>query len=132
MAVPGLWQVDGGAPRKLSPASIALESDLESWIEADPSLLEGGLTIVGRQLQTQAGPLDLLAVDGSGTLVVVEIKREALTRDAVTQALDYASCLNELSEEELDRKTEDYLRRKMGEQTKRLSEIRGRPKSHLK
>ncbi len=97
MAVPGLWQVDGSAPRKLAPASIALESELESWIEADPSLLEGGLTVVGRQLQTQAGPLDLLAVDGSGTLIVVEIKREALTRDAVTQALDYASCLNELS-----------------------------------
>lgn len=124
MGMPGLWQVDGGTPRKLTPVPIALESDLESWIEADPTLLEGGLAIVGRQLQTQAGPLDLLAVDGSGTLVVVEIKRDALTRDAITQALDYASCLNELTEEELDRKTEVYLRRRHGEQAKTLSEMR--------
>ena len=52
-----------------------------------------GLTLIGRQVPTDGGPLDLLGVDADGRLVVFELKKGTLTRDAVAQVLDYASDL---------------------------------------
>ena len=58
-----------------------------------PDLLMDGLTLIGRQVSTDGGPLDLLGIDADGRLVVFELKRGTLTRDAVAQVLDYASGL---------------------------------------
>jgi len=62
-----------------------------------PDLLFEELTLVGRQVETAGGPLDLLGVDEEGQLVVFELNRGTLTRDAVAQVIDYASYLAELS-----------------------------------
>jgi hypothetical protein len=59
------------------------------------------LRVVGRQVDTAGGPMDLLGVDGEGRLVVFELKRGALTREAVAQVIDYASHLAELQLDEL-------------------------------
>jgi hypothetical protein len=40
---------------------------------------------------TRSGPLDLLAIDESGDLVVIELKRDSLPREALAQAIDYAA-----------------------------------------
>ena len=64
-------------------------------------MLEAGLHLVGRQTPTAGGPLDLLGVDEDGRLVVFELKREKLTREAVTQCIDYASALNVATPEQL-------------------------------
>ncbi len=53
-----------------------------------------GVTLVGRQTPTDGGPLDLLGVDDKGRLVVFELKRGTLSRDAVAQVIDYASYLD--------------------------------------
>ncbi len=45
--------------------------------------------------------MDLLAVDRDGRLVVCELKRGNLARDAVTQILDYASALDAMTGSEL-------------------------------
>ena len=55
-----------------------------------------GLTLVGRQTPTEGGPLDLLGVDSDGRLAVFELKRGALSRDAVAQIIDYASDLDRM------------------------------------
>ena len=47
----------------------------------------------GDQTPTDGGPLDLLGVDEDGRLVVFELKRGTLSRDAVAQIIDYASDL---------------------------------------
>lgn len=65
--------------------------DLESWLESDPSIIRPGLRIIGRQVPTRSGPLDLLAIDRSGSVVVIELKRDRLPRDALAQAIDYAA-----------------------------------------
>jgi len=124
MAIPGLWQLTDDTPHRLIATPVALEAHLEAWIEREPALLEGGLQVVGKQLQTEAGPLDLLAVDPFGRLVVVEIKRAMVKRDAIAQALDYASCINTLTEADLDELTRPYLREKLGESALPLSQIR--------
>jgi hypothetical protein len=46
--------------------------------------------------------LDLLGVDEDGRLVIFELKKSTLTRDAISQILDYASFLSELSPADLN------------------------------
>lgn len=65
--------------------------DLESWLESDPSIIRPGLKIIGRQVLTRSGPLDLLAIDRTGSVVVIELKRDRLPREALAQAIDYAA-----------------------------------------
>lgn len=104
-----LWTVSDGKPIKLPQGEVGLEKDLEDWIEHDPSLLQSGLKIVGRQLRTECGPLDLLALDPQGRWAVIEIKRGELTRQTIAQVVDYASCLAEMPEPLLREKLEGYL-----------------------
>ena len=91
-------RASNGAIEELLPVdSLDLEQDLEEAIVTDPSLLEPELLLVARQLPTAGGPPDLLGVDTNGCLVIVELKRGALDRHSVTQVLDYASALQELT-----------------------------------
>ena len=93
-----LWSVAWGEG-KLSATAVErvdnaeTEQDLEELLVASPDLLMDGLTLIGRQVPTDGGPLDLLGVDADGRLVVFELKKGTLTRDAVAQVLDYASDL---------------------------------------
>ena len=93
-----LWSVDR-TEGKLSATAVEsvdntkTEQDLEELFVASPDLLMDGLTLIGRQVSTDGGPLDLLGIDADGRLVVFELKRGTLTRDAVAQVLDYASDL---------------------------------------
>jgi Holliday junction resolvase-like predicted endonuclease len=88
-----LWQVIGHQPKRLERGRIDLEKHLEDWIEEDPSLLQDGLTIVGRQVTLVGGTLDLLALDPQGRWVVIEVKRGWVRRKTIAQAVDYASCI---------------------------------------
>lgn len=65
--------------------------DLERWIMSDPSIVRTGLRVIGNQVRTDSGPLDILAIDESGDLVIIELKRDQLPREALAQAVDYAS-----------------------------------------
>jgi hypothetical protein len=91
------WEIREGKPvaveSKLSDGGRTEALDLESWIEADPSIVRPGIRLIGRQVMTSSGPLDLLGVDRSGDLVVIELKRDRLPREALAQAIDYASDL---------------------------------------
>jgi len=104
-----LWQVTEDGPKKLNRGGINLEQYLEEWIERDPSLLQGGLTIVGRQIGVEGGTLDLLALDPQGRWVVIEIKRGAIRRDTIAQALDYASSVATMPYDDLSDKVNTYL-----------------------
>ena len=77
------------------------EKLLEDTLVEHPEMLISGLTIVGRQTPTAGGPLDLLGIDSEGQLVVFELKRGTLTRDAITQVIDYASDLESMSDVDL-------------------------------
>lgn len=106
----GVWRIGEHGPQRVQPATVDFEAQLESWIERDPGLLEAGLRIVGRQVRTEAGPVDLLGVDPQGRWVVIELKRGRLYRDALAQALDYAACVAAMPEEEIRSVVNDYLR----------------------
>ena len=65
--------------------------DLEAWIAAEPPIRAPDLIVTGRQVMTRSVPLHLLAIDNSGNLVIVELKRDMLPRQALAQAIDYAT-----------------------------------------
>ena len=77
----GIWHIDDTGPKKAERSSIDLERQLEDWIERDPSLLESGLTFLGRQIPLEAGPLDLLRLlNGAGPVCFCPLFRPFLSR----------------------------------------------------
>ena len=102
-----LWRISGdgsGKPRAVPVDNIAetsTEELLEEVLTGSPDLLMTGLHLIARQSETPGGPLDLLGIDQDGRLVVFELKRGKLTRDAVAQAIDYGSYLSGLEPDDL-------------------------------
>lgn len=90
----GVWEVIN---EKLKPIDISLadagdmEKDLEKWIKEFPQVLGQDMLIIGEQTRTKSGPLDFLAIDKFGNLVIIELKRGNLPRDVLAQAIDYVS-----------------------------------------
>ncbi len=79
-----------------------MESQLESFIEADPSLLGEALLLVGRQVPTGFGGfIDLLAIDAEGVLHVLELKRDRTPREVVAQVIDYGSWVATLGHDDV-------------------------------
>lgn len=64
---------------------------LEKWIKTKTDILGKDILIIGEQIYTKSGPLDFLAIDNAGNLIIVELKRGKLARNVLTQAIDYAS-----------------------------------------
>ena len=97
-----IWAIDdsSAAVPLESKSQVDTESLLEETLVRNPDLLIPGLKLVGRQTPMEGGALDLLGVD-KGKLVVFELKRGALSREAVAQVIDYASSLEAMDPAEL-------------------------------
>ena len=89
------WQIVKGKLTVLNsslPESNRKEKeDLEQWIKSNPEILGDDIAVIGEQIETRSGPLDFLGIDNGGNIVVVELKRDHLPREALAQAIDYAS-----------------------------------------
>jgi hypothetical protein len=88
-----LWRV-GEEDRlaECAQASLNLEVRLEEWLARDISILSDELLVIGRQVETAFGGLiDLLCIDRTGDLVIVELKRDKTPREITAPTLDYAS-----------------------------------------
>jgi hypothetical protein len=97
-----LWVVENGSLVEINKSRVNLESQLEDWIFADPSILNLDALFIGRQVRTQyGGYIDLLGITREGDLVVIELKRDKTPRDVVAQCLDYASWVCDLGFDEI-------------------------------
>ena len=89
------WQILDGklhaSSSTLAEAGRTEPYDLEPWIESNPEVVGTGIAVIGRQVLTKSGPMDLLGIDRSGNPVIIELKRDRLPREALAQAVDYAS-----------------------------------------
>lgn len=110
-------------------ASSGTEEQLESWIKDCPNVLGDELLVIDRQRYIEnVGILDLLCLDRNGTIVLVELKRDRAPREAVAQALDYASWLSDASGDEIRSNAEKFLGGSLDE---KFSETFGRDLEEL-
>lgn len=114
-----IWEIKD---QKISPveetplAAQHQEDELEAWITRAPDILGDEFLVIDRQREIPGvGRLDLLCIDKTGKLTVVELKRDRSPREAVAQALDYASWLNDADPEEILDHTKEYLGRELPE-----------------
>jgi hypothetical protein len=99
--------------------------DLEKWIASRPEILGSDIAIIGRQVTTRSGPIDLFGIDRNGNTVIVELKRDKLPREALAQSIDYAANvaewdidrINEISLKYTGKNLEDLLSEEFDEKT---------------
>ena len=90
-----VWEIDN--EKGLIPIETSLfeqgksePNDLEEWICKNPNLISEDFIIIGRQVKViSGGEIDILGIDTSGDLVVVELKRDKVPRLALAQAVDF-------------------------------------------
>ena len=98
-----LWQVEENTPKSVERSQIDYEKHLEDWLRQDIDMVSPDLLVIGQQVNTAYGGfIDLLAIDSSGNLVVLELKKiEDVPREVVAQALDYATWVQYLGYEDV-------------------------------
>src|SRR5436190_711210 len=108
--MPALWSNDGAGWTLLEPSAFDGEASLHALVEDAPHVLplSGAprLAILGREVPLGSGYADLLAVETSGRLVLIEVKlaKNAEARRAVVaQVLAYAAFLHGMDREGLER-----------------------------
>ncbi len=72
-------------------AVLSMERDLNAALRQGIAQLEPGLSVAdgGRERSVRSGRIDILAEDGTGQPVVLELKAVTAPRDAVAQVLSY-------------------------------------------
>jgi hypothetical protein len=99
----------GGQWSPLKPAAYPAEAALHDLVQKAPQMLplagSPRLAVLGREVRLGTGSADLLAVESTGRLVVIEVKlaENAESRRAVVaQVLSYAGYLQGLDPEQLE------------------------------
>ena len=118
-----IFTVDGArtkeaVPTSLSALGIMETAHLEQWVVSHPEVLGGDVMIVATQYDrwssadgvTAKERLDILGLDTSGQLVVVELKRGTDARIHL-QAITYASLVAGFDKETLAQAHSEYLTR---------------------
>jgi len=82
---------------------VSSEEEIEIHLENHPELLDKDLYIIGRQVKTDSGKIiDLLGLDTTGNVIVIELKRHQTSRDVVSQILEYGVWAQEQNMETLN------------------------------
>lgn len=130
-----IFSIDGnsGVIENISEGELAdmgfLErQDLQEWIIEEPRILDENLLIITSEFanfEDTRDRLDILALDPTGKVVVVELKRDRADRTTDLQAIKYASYCSTLTAEDLqkeyrefhnDREGPDYSPEEVGEE----------------
>lgn len=104
---------DGKALSVPQSESDYTEDEIETLLQNNPLLVMGKpLLFIGRQVSTSSSKrMDLLAIDKSARLVVIELKRGVAPRDIIAQVLDYSSWLSQLPEREIEKIAKEYFQK---------------------
>lgn len=95
----GIWRI-GDKPEPLATIRLDSELLLEQQITRDITILNASWLLIGRQVYTDFGKyIDLLAIDASGSIIIIELKKNKTPRDVVAQTIDYAAWVEKLPSE---------------------------------
>ncbi len=92
---------------------------IQEWVRKHPDILGEDLLIVNMEFDRFEGSrdrLDLLALDRTGNLVVVELKRDSFAGHADLQSIRYAAMISTMTVEQLLERYVDYHRSTTGEE----------------
>jgi hypothetical protein len=107
----GIWKI-GDKPQTLTTVKLESESLLEEQITKDISILSDHWLLIGRQVYTDFGKyIDLLAIDATGSIIIIELKKHKTPRDVVAQTIDYAAWVENLSSEKFVQIYADFATR---------------------
>lgn len=105
-----IWEiVEGDKLKVITRSQLNLEERIEKWTEDDISLISDNILVIGRQVETPGGIIDLLCLDQNGDIVIIELKRDKTPREVTAQVLDYASCIKNLSFEDISNIAKNYF-----------------------
>ena len=107
-----VWQIINGTLHPIETSMVKekrFEKDLENWIKTHPEILGENILIIGEQVSTNAGDIDFLGIDASGDLIIIELKRDKLGRDALAQVIDYASEVASWTKEDINKRINQNL-----------------------
>ena len=83
----GFWKIDGQEIKKIEYSTIDNERKLEDILFKDISILGDDYLLIGRQIRTSYGKIiDLLSIDSTGKITILELKKEKTPREVVAQA----------------------------------------------
>lgn len=105
------------APRSFSEMGFNERGNLQEWIAHHPEVFGEKLLIIQKEFaefQDTRERLDLLALDVTGNLVIIENKLDDTGRDVVWQALKYASYCSTLTRDQIVSIYQSYLDRQVG------------------
>ncbi len=106
-----LWSIHGDTLANLAVERLNSEDRLESWLDADITILSDEILLFGRQVATDhGGRIDLLGIGADGVVSIIELKRDKTPRDIVAQVLDYASWVRRLDTPTIHAIAEAYWR----------------------
>ena len=112
-----MYKVDlkNKSAKKLTPVrfkdlELKEKFDIEVWVRENPEILGENLLIVSEQMLLPSGRQpDLLALDKSGNLVIIELKKDDSGKDVYWQAITYAANFSEFSYSDIIDMYEKYL-----------------------
>ncbi|TYC95855.1 DUF91 domain-containing protein [Arthrobacter echini] len=80
-----------------------LEKDLEKELAAHLALPGQDLLLIGRQVKIFRGLVDLLAIDSTGTIYIIEVKLNQARPSSIGQVLSYRRAVKRLNREKIIR-----------------------------
>ena len=96
-----IWKITDSV-EQIKESQLDSELELENVLQTNIELLNENWIIIGRQVLTAFNKyIDLLAIDITGSIIIIELKRNKTPRDVVAQGIDYGSWVQSLSPEEL-------------------------------
>ncbi len=106
-----IWKIiKGRTLEEIKKSRLKFEEQIEDWLEEDISMISPDLMVIGRQVETDfGGVIDLLCIDSTGDLVLIELKRDKTPRDVTAQVLDYAAWVKDLSNDKIQEIANSYL-----------------------
>jgi len=118
-----LAELDDGTIKVLASKPFNLEVRLQELLEQHPELVLADLSddadrsiwTIGWEVSTPSGSADLLMLDSTGRVWIVETKLAAnseVKKQVVGQVLGYASCVAEWDADDLDRVGTEYITRR--------------------
>ena len=119
------WDADNldPVPPTTFEAESIQEADLQRLLRDQPEVLEEGLFIIAEEYsnwQDSSRSIDLLALDESGRLVVIELKRTQTGDHSELQAIRYAAMVSNMTLEQIVDAHRDYLSRRGKDEDARM------------